>query len=109
MGMPLGVTISEDVAVGTNYTPQPFGSPEKTKTFDGYQVSLATHGTPMTGTENMLMFSLSQNGKPVTDLEPYLGALGHSVILKEGTLDFIHAHPMEMATQRYCELHGQFS
>ncbi len=25
-------------------------------------------------------------------LEPYLGAMGHGVILKEGTLDFIHTH-----------------
>ena len=36
----------------------------------------------------------------MTDLEPYLGALGHSVILREGTLDFIHAHPVEEVTAK---------
>lgn len=41
------------------------------------------------------MFFLSENGNPVIDLEPYLGAFGHSVILREGSLDFIHAHPLE--------------
>lgn len=97
MGMPLTVTLSEDVSVGnaTKYMPQPIGTEEKTKTFDGMTVTLATHGVPTSGAENMLMFSLTQNGKPVTDLEPYLGALGHAVILREGTLDFIHAHPLE--------------
>ena len=43
----------------------------------------------------MLMFDLNRNGAPVTNLQNYLGALGHSVILREGTLAFIHAHPME--------------
>lgn len=98
MGVPLSVTLSEDVAAGNvaNYTPQPIGTEEKTKTFDSLKVTLGTHGTLTSGAENMLMFSLKDaNGKPVTDLEPYLGALGHSVILRETSLDFIHAHPME--------------
>ncbi len=97
MGMPLGVTISEDVVAGNlaNYKPEALGSEEKTKMFDGYQVSLATDGALTSGMESMLMFTVTQNGKAVTDLEPYLGALGHSVILREGTLDFIHAHPIE--------------
>ncbi len=97
MGMPLAVTLSEDVPVGNlaNYKPQAIGTEEKTKTFDGLQVTLNTHGTPTSGAESMLMFSLSQNGKPVTDLESYLGALGHAVVLREGNLDFIHAHPSE--------------
>jgi hypothetical protein len=40
-----------------------------------------------------LEYSLNvvKNGKPVI-LENYLGALGHSVILKEDTLEYIHAH-----------------
>jgi hypothetical protein len=99
MGMSLAVTISEDISVGSNYTPQPLGSEEKTKTFDEYRVSLATHSALMSGAESMLMFSISQNGKPITDLEEYLGALGHSVIIRESTLDFIHAHPIGVQNQ----------
>lgn len=99
-GLTLPVTISEDLLVGSGtYQPQPLGSEAKTKTFDGIAVSLATHDPLVSGAESMLMFSLSKDGKPVTDLEPYLGALGHSVILRERTLDFIHAHPMEVASQ----------
>lgn len=43
--------------------------------------------------EQEINYSLSveRNGQPVTDLQPYLGALGHSVILEEGTLiSFTH-------------------
>ncbi len=102
MGMPLAVTLSEDVQIGdmAKYTPQPIGTPETTKTFDNLKVTLGTHGTPTSGAESMLMFSLSSNGKPVMDLQPYLGALGHAVILREGNLDFIHAHPMEDVSQQ---------
>lgn len=97
MAMPLTTTPSEDVPVGNlaNYKPQSIGTEEKNKTFDGLQVKLNTHGTPTSGAENMLTFNLSQNGKPVNDLEQYLGALGHTVVLREGNLDFIHAHPSE--------------
>ncbi len=96
-GMPLPVTLSEDVSVGSgaNYTPQPIGTQERSKTFGGYTVALSTDKPLQSGAESMLTFDLKQNGKAITDLEPYLGALGHSVILREGNLDFIHAHPME--------------
>ncbi len=31
-------------------------------------------------------------GKPLTDLEPYLGAMGHLVVIGEGTGEYVHAH-----------------
>jgi hypothetical protein len=95
VGTLLPVTISEDLAVGSAYTPEVIGTEERTKTFDGYQTTLSTDPVLSSGKEIMLTFDLKQNGKSVTDLQEYLGALGHSVILKEGTLDFIHAHPVE--------------
>lgn len=97
-GMPLTATISDDVIVGigVNYNPDPIGSLEQVKIFEGYQVTLSAVPTPIvTGTETMLTFDMKKSGKLVADLEEYLGALGHSVILREGTLDFIHAHPVE--------------
>jgi hypothetical protein len=30
---------------------------------------------------------------PVTDLQPYLGAYGHLVALREGDLAYLHVHP----------------
>ncbi len=37
-----------------------------------------------------------RGSKEQVQLEPYLGAMGHGVILKAGSLDFIHAHASEM-------------
>jgi hypothetical protein len=41
----------------------------------------------------LLVFGVSREGRPVEDLEPYLGALGHLVALREGDLAFLHVHP----------------
>ena len=94
---PMPVTVYEDVSVGVGakYTAQVLGSETRIKIFDGYQISLSPDQPLVSGKEVMLMFDLNRNGAPVTNLQNYLGALGHSVILREGTLDFIHAHPME--------------
>jgi hypothetical protein len=97
-GMALGVTEFQDVAVGdmAKYVPQPIGGTESSKVFGEYAVSLASSPTPAkTGSDVDLAFKLTRNGSPVTDLQDYLGALGHSVILSEGDLQFIHGHPTE--------------
>lgn len=97
IGTPLPVTISEDVPVGVgpNYTQETLGSQERSKTFAGYQVTLSSDQALVSGKEVMLTFGLKQDGKPIIDLQEYLGALGHSIVLREDNLDFIHAHPME--------------
>lgn len=42
-----------------------------------------------------LKYLLSQNGKPVSQVEKYLGAFGHTVALRHGEPDhFVHAHPL---------------
>jgi hypothetical protein len=42
----------------------------------------------------MLTFSVSRDGSPVTDLQPYLGAYGHLVALRAADLAYLHVHPM---------------
>ncbi len=97
-GEPLVVTIPEDIVVGNTYIPEFLGTEARVRSFEGYQVTFSTDKNPVSGTETMLTFDLKQNGTPVTNLQEYLGALGHSVVLREGTLDFIHAHPVEDVT-----------
>lgn len=36
-----------------------------------------------------------EDGSPVSDLQPYLGALGHAVVLHEEDLAYVHAHPRD--------------
>ena len=89
------ITISEDVKVGKDYAVLNIGTEEKEKIFDGYKVAISSNENFVSNEEITLTFNLKQGNKIITDLEEYLGALGHSVILRENTLDFIHAHPME--------------
>ena len=36
---------------------------------------------------------MSRDGRPVTDLQPYLAAYGHLVALRQGDLAYLHVHP----------------
>ncbi len=43
-----------------------------------------------------ISFALSdQADKPVTDLQPYLGAMGHLVVISADGSRYVHAHPVE--------------
>ena len=41
-----------------------------------------------------LKVRVEQDGKPVTDLEPFLGALGHLIVISEDRRRFVHSHPL---------------
>lgn len=59
---------------------------------DGYDVDLAADDT-----NGSLVLNVSRDGRPVTDLEPHLGAFGHLVVLREGDLAYLHVHPGDHA------------
>ncbi|WP_152365286.1 heavy-metal-associated domain-containing protein [Microlunatus speluncae] len=62
-----------------------------TSTVDGYRLTLA--GELKASGESALTVTVTRNGKPVTTLQPYLGAYGHLVILRQGDLGYLHVHP----------------
>jgi len=41
-----------------------------------------------------LKVRVEQDGQPVTDLEPFLGALGHLIVISEDRRRFVHSHPL---------------
>ncbi|WP_137994178.1 hypothetical protein [Streptomyces vilmorinianum] len=88
-----GVTLGVDLAVPGAYAPQPLPAAAPTATVDGYQVTLG--GTLDPGKAGELRLTVRKGGKPVTDLEPYLGAYGHLVALRDGDLAYLHVHPNE--------------
>ena len=49
------------------------------------------------GREETLRYHIvdAARGVPVSDLEPYLAAFGHTLVLSEDTLEYVHAHPVE--------------
>ena len=67
-------------------------APRTTIRADGYEVAMHS-GMLMSGNQAAMRFTVSRDGEPVTSLEPYLGSLGHLVILREKTLQYLHVHP----------------
>ncbi|SFK53373.1 hypothetical protein [Geodermatophilus ruber] len=90
-----GLTLGTDLSVAGDYAPEPLPAPAATAAVDGYEIRLA--GTPVAGRESELTFTVSRNGREVTDLEAYLGAFGHLVSLRTGDLAYLHTHPAQEA------------
>lgn len=64
------------------------------KAHDGINAELVLPTIRM-GQGTSLMVKLTQNGKPVGDTEPYLGAAGHMMIFHQDGLTVVHSHPKE--------------
>ncbi|WP_030749677.1 hypothetical protein [Streptomyces griseus] len=88
-----GLTLGVDLGVPGAYAPKPLPAVAPTATVDGYQVRLG--GTLDPGRAGELRLTVTKGGRPVTDLEPYLGAYGHLVALRQGDLAYLHVHPNE--------------
>jgi hypothetical protein len=78
-------TLAADLTVNGDATYSPLPAANTVAQTDGYTVKLAARGSA-------LDFAISRGGKPV-QTEPYLGAGGHLVALREGDLAFLHVHP----------------
>ncbi|NUC71961.1 hypothetical protein HTZ84_06505 [Haloterrigena sp. SYSU A558-1] len=61
-------------------------------TAGNYELELLTDDVAA-GERTRLSFAVRRGGEPVSELEPYLGALGHLVALREGDLAYLHVHP----------------
>ncbi|MFC4015834.1 hypothetical protein ACFOY2_52095 [Nonomuraea purpurea] len=86
-----GLTLGTDLLVAGEYKPKPLPGTGRESTVDGYKVALK--GDLVPGQSSKLTLSVSKDGKPVTDLQPYLGAYGHLVALRGGDLAYLHVHP----------------
>lgn len=86
-----GLTLGADLHVPGRFEPAPAAGDQRTAQVDGYTVTL--DGDLSAGKDARLTLIVSKDGRPVTDLEPYLGAYGHLVALREGDLAYLHVHP----------------
>jgi hypothetical protein len=85
-----GTTLGVDLAVPGDFQPAEY-HPSRVTTVDGYDVTL--DGDLVPGEMSKVTLTVSRNGRPVTDLQPYLGAYGHLVALRGGDLAYLHVHP----------------
>jgi hypothetical protein len=85
------LTLGADLAVPGSYEPVDHPAEVRTARVAGYAVRL--DGDLTGGTDAKLTLNIEKDGRPVTDLEPYLGAYGHLVALRAGDLAYLHVHP----------------
>ncbi|WP_066308784.1 hypothetical protein [Bacillus sp. FJAT-29814] len=66
------------------------------KTMDGKKVTLKTEALGASK-ELTLKFTLLDaiSGQPITDLEPYLGSIGHVVVMSEDGERYLHVHAVD--------------
>ncbi|RYX85086.1 YHS domain-containing protein [bacterium] len=62
------------------------------KTVDGYTISLKSSTPLMVGKSSLLTYSITRGGKTVTDMQPYLGAMGHMMAINANGRDVVHTH-----------------
>ncbi len=108
----LPVTVYQDINVGnmnSYVAKQARPDAQQTKSYGLYTITSGLSGDAKAQKELTYSVNVSKNGKPVTNLENYLGALGHTVILKEGTLDFIHTHAMTTADSTSSKGHNMMA
>ncbi|MEV4437301.1 hypothetical protein [Streptomyces sp. NPDC049585] len=83
--------LSRTVTVPGDAQQTPLPKATDTVEADGYTVTLK--GMAMVGMAHPMTVSISKEGKPVTDLQPYLGTYAHLTAFHEGDQTFAHLHP----------------
>lgn len=83
-------TLGVDLNVAGAYAPQGLPAATRTDTPDGFTVTY--QGAPRVGATQPLLVRVSRDGSAAA-LQPYLGAYGHLVVLREGDLGYVHVHP----------------
>jgi hypothetical protein len=88
-------TLASDLRVDGPADLRDLPDPAPVATTEGYEVRLDA-GQARPGKPTTLDFEITRRGEPV-ETEPYLGAGGHLVALREGDLEYLHVHPVEDA------------
>ncbi|MEV6517038.1 hypothetical protein AB0M37_14765 [Micromonospora chalcea] len=90
-GGQVAVVLGADLAAPGAYRPRPLPAAATSATVDGF--TAAYTGTPEVGRSVPLRFRITGADGVTAPLEPYLGAYGHLVALREGDLGYLHVHP----------------
>jgi len=87
------LALGVDLSVSGVYRPTAIEEPLSRAAVDGLEVRLATDA----GSSGQVTVAVSvyRDSKVVSDLEPYLGAFGHLVVMRSGDLAYVHVHPLD--------------
>jgi hypothetical protein len=65
---------------------------------EGLDAEITVAGSKAGAPAKISFLVLDPAGKPVTDLQPYLGAMGHLVLISADGKEYVHVHPQPKGT-----------
>jgi hypothetical protein len=89
------ISLAADFTVLGDYRAEPLPAAADRTVVDGLEVQRT--GALTTRTDARSVFTVTENGRPVTDLQPAHGALGHAVIIRPDDLGYLHLHAVPTA------------
>ena len=98
------ITLGTDLSVPGMVAAGDVPEPSTDAAVDAYTVTLA--GAPVVGAEE-LSFTVQLDGEAVRT-DPYLGAAGHLVAVRDGDLAYLDVHPYQDATGPVVTFTGEF-
>ncbi|MFC4372506.1 hypothetical protein ACFO5K_00200 [Nocardia halotolerans] len=84
------ITLGADLAVAGHYAPERVPPVNRLAEVDGYTITV---DGDLRADGDLLTLTVHKDGVAVTDLQPYLAAFGHLVVLRAGDLAYVHVHP----------------
>ncbi len=92
-GKSVPLVLSRQLTVPGAATTTPIPPPSTTTETDGYTLTLRADRM-MAAVAHTLTVTFSRNGRPVTDLQPYLDTYAHLTAIHDRDLAFAHLHPL---------------
>ncbi|WP_053383147.1 hypothetical protein [Leucobacter celer] len=86
-----GLTLTRSIDIGGDFTPAHGHDDVRDAKVDDFDVQL--QGDLFVGGGSTLTLEVTRDGEKVAEMQPYLGAFGHLVALREGDLAYLHVHP----------------
>jgi hypothetical protein len=84
------IALGTDLTVSGDYRPEPLPPAGDLDQVTGLTVTRS--GDLSTGADSNSAVTVADDGRPVTDLEPAHGALGHAVVIRPADLGYLHMH-----------------
>ena len=91
------LTVGGGVSLAANRPAALVPETQWTRTVDGLTFSLAVQPGVVLRANSPALLTYTirdQAGRPVRDMEPYLGAMGHLIALKQDLVDVVHTHAL---------------
>jgi hypothetical protein len=87
------IALGADLQISGSGTDQSPTAPNSKVLVDGFTVEMDASQLK-SGASSAVAFTVTRDGAPAIDIQPYLGAFGHLVAIRATDLAYLHVHPL---------------